>query len=242
MLNTLDLNTYRKDADVMEKHVQIKTRNFWKKMLFAGSAALMMNVINVNAQSTEIAKENEQVVYSHEDGFYRDPLIFASIDEALEYGRSNFDSEKHIEFYVNLDPEGYYVIDWEMKPSEDDDNEIPEEPSPEEPDQQAHIHTVQSGEYLWLIAEYYGVTVDQLIEWNQLESNFLYVGQELLVVAPEQEPEEPVEEFLVHDVKAGESLWLIAENYGVTVADLIEWNQLESNFLYVGQELIVGLK
>ena len=181
MLNTLDLNTYRKDADVMEKHVQIKKRNFWKKMLFAGSAALMMNVINVNAQSTEIAKENEQAVYSHEDGFYRDPLIFASIDEALEYGRSNFDSEKHIEFYVNLDPEGYYVIDWEMKPSEDDDNEIPEEPSPEDPDHQAHIHTVQSGESLWLIAEYYGVTVDQLIEWNQLESNFLYVGQELIV-------------------------------------------------------------
>ena len=232
----------------MKNQVQIKHRYLWQKLILAGSAALMMNVSNVNAQSMDTGQDNVQEVYSYDGGFYRDPGKFSTIEEALEYGRSHFDSGKHIEFYVNLDPEGYYVIDWEMKPMEDDGNEIPNDPIPNEPDQEPHIYTVQSGDSLWTIATHYGVTIEELIEWNQLEANFLYVGQELVVAAPDNEtedpeqPEEPKEDYRIHHVQEGEYLWLIATHYGVTVEELIEWNQLETNILNVGQELIVGFK
>jgi membrane-bound lytic murein transglycosylase D len=42
-------------------------------------------------------------------------------------------------------------------------------------------HTVKSGEYLSLIANKYGCTVDEIISWNNLTSNVLHVGQKLQI-------------------------------------------------------------
>lgn len=46
-------------------------------------------------------------------------------------------------------------------------------------------HVVVHGEYLWLIAQKYGITVDNLRDWNQLTSNVIYTGQVLKVVKPD---------------------------------------------------------
>jgi LysM repeat protein len=43
-----------------------------------------------------------------------------------------------------------------------------------------------------------------------------------------------------HVVKRGETLFRIAKNYGVTVGQLKEWNNLPSNSISVGQKLVVG--
>lgn len=43
-----------------------------------------------------------------------------------------------------------------------------------------------------------------------------------------------------HTVQAGETLFRISQKYGVTVAQLQEWNQLSGTIISVGQELIVG--
>lgn len=42
-------------------------------------------------------------------------------------------------------------------------------------------HTVAPKEGLYSIAKKYGVTVDQLREWNHLDSDRLSIGQELIV-------------------------------------------------------------
>ncbi|RKZ40838.1 MAG: hypothetical protein DRQ41_08925 [Gammaproteobacteria bacterium] len=43
-----------------------------------------------------------------------------------------------------------------------------------------------------------------------------------------------------HQVRKGDSLWRIAERYGITVTSLRQWNQLEGKSLRIGQHLIVG--
>lgn len=97
-------------------------------------------------------------------------------------------------------------------------------------------YTVQSGDTLWSIGNRYGVTVSQLKTWNSLTSNHLSIGMRLKVegeVAPTPPPT------TLYTVKAGDTLWSIGTRYGVTVAQLKQWNSLTSNFLSIGQRLNV---
>ena len=43
-----------------------------------------------------------------------------------------------------------------------------------------------------------------------------------------------------HKVNSGESLSVIAHNYGTTTANLMKWNSLKSSKVFVGQELKVA--
>lgn len=48
----------------------------------------------------------------------------------------------------------------------------------------ANTYIVKHGDYLFKIAEMFGITVAQLKEWNNLESNIIYTDMELFVVKP----------------------------------------------------------
>ena len=60
-----------------------------------------------------------------------------------------------------------------------------------------------------------------------------------------EEPEEPIEnmpeesEYEIYEVKRGDSLWQISRNYGLTVPELIEINNLSNLTLQIGQKLLV---
>ena len=49
------------------------------------------------------------------------------------------------------------------------------------------VHTVQQGQTLFSIARQYEVSVDELKQWNGLESNELTIGQTLYVAQPEEQ-------------------------------------------------------
>lgn len=49
------------------------------------------------------------------------------------------------------------------------------------------VHTVQQKETLFSIARQYGISVDQLRDWNHLEGTDLTIGQTLFVAQPEQQ-------------------------------------------------------
>src|SRR5699024_4507780 len=169
---------------------------------------------------------------------------FPSVDAAVEYANANFNIDIHADFYVTMDENGAYVY-YELL----EDVEEPEEPAadPEEPDPDPeepddNIYVVQSGDYLYRIANEFGITVDNLIDWNNLESNSLFVGQELIVVDPDNGAEEPDPgdpEDIIYVVEAGDYLYRIAAEFGVTVQDIIDWNNLESDALQVGDQLII---
>lgn len=105
------------------------------------------------------------------------------------------------------------------------------------------VHVVQSGDTLWKIAQKYGVTVDSIIKANNLDVNqYLYVGKKLTIITaagstqPVQEPAAPN----IHVVLSGDTLWKIAQKYGVTVDGLVKANNLDPNqYLVLGQKLVI---
>ena len=104
------------------------------------------------------------------------------------------------------------------------------------------VHIVSQGETLYSISKIYDISVVQIMEWNDLLSSDLEVGQELKIggTLPPQQVDFMRDGMKIHIVQASEGLYALARNYGVTVDELVEWNSLESSALNLGQEIIVG--
>lgn len=100
-------------------------------------------------------------------------------------------------------------------------------------------YTVQSGDSLWSIAKKYNVTVEELKSANNLTSNLLRVGQVLKI--PSEEPI-PSGDYIVYTVKAGDTLYSIARQYGYTVNELVNYNDLASTSLKLNQQLLIPKK
>lgn len=116
-------------------------------------------------------------------------------------------------------------------------------------------HVVANGEGLYSIARKYNISASNLRKWNHLSSDNLRIGQELIVSsggAPEKTTETTVTSTPVtektapaaggktHVVANGEGLYSIARKYKTSVQKLREWNDLRSDNITFGQELIVA--
>ena len=109
-------------------------------------------------------------------------------------------------------------------------------------DKGAKTHKVKEGENLTLIADKYGVSTDNLIDWNSLESDVIKVGQVLIVSEPQKKVKEKKGNKITHKVISGETLSSIADDYGVTIDDIKEWNSLKSDIIKVGESLTIYSK
>ena len=109
---------------------------------------------------------------------------------------------------------------------------IPEIEVPETPDENVYI--VKSGDTLYSIANKYGMTVNELKSLNNLTSDALSIGQELVV------SEGNAATLEAYTVKAGDTLYSIANKYGLTVSELKSLNNLSSDTLSIGQVLNVS--
>jgi len=98
-------------------------------------------------------------------------------------------------------------------------------------------YIVQKNDTLYSIANKFNISVDELKNLNNLASNTLYIGQELKV--PSQNTDIEDTDFEIYEVQKGDSLWLIANNYGVTVDELVKLNNLDNLTLQIGQKLKV---
>lgn len=99
----------------------------------------------------------------------------------------------------------------------------------------SNTYTVKSGDSLWKIANQYGVTVNELKSLNDLTSDILSIGQVLKIPSSSSSNNSGS----TYTVKAGDSLWNIANQYGITVDELKNLNNLTSNTLSIGQTLKV---
>ncbi len=100
--------------------------------------------------------------------------------------------------------------------------------------EESNIYTVKKGDSLWLIANKYGTTVDELSSANGLKSNTLSIGQTLIIPEKKESTSE-----ISYVVKKGDSLWLIANKYDTTVEKIKSTNNLKSNTLSIGQVLVI---
>lgn len=99
---------------------------------------------------------------------------------------------------------------------------------------ESNIYTVKKGDSLWLIANKYGTTVDELKNANNLKSNTLSIGQTLIIPEKKESTSK-----ISYVVKKGDSLWLIANKYDTTVEKIKSTNNLKSNTLSIGQVLVI---
>ena len=95
-----------------------------------------------------------------------------------------------------------------------------------------NTYTVKSGDSLWSIARKYDTTVSELQNLNNLTSTTLQVGQVLQLPSTTTSGQ-------TYIVKAGDSLWNIANRFGTTVDAIKEKNNLTNNNLTIGQILTI---
>lgn len=98
-----------------------------------------------------------------------------------------------------------------------------------------NTYIVKNGDTLWSIARNNGLTVDELKKLNNLTSNALSIGQVLKLKEGTTTPSGDT-----YIVKSGDTLYGIANRYGLTVDELKRMNNLTSNTLSIGQVLKVS--
>lgn len=94
----------------------------------------------------------------------------------------------------------------------------------------SNYYTVKSGDSLWSISRKFGVTVNDLKKVNNLSSNLLSIGQNLII--PGKKNNTSSNEYVV---KKGDTLYGIANKYNVSVDNLKSYNNLSTDSLSIGQ-------
>ena len=118
----------------------------------------------------------------------------------------------------------------------------------------------QQNETLYDISQKYGVLLEDLYSYNNLTANeYLVAGTKIFLkptsglkqVAATTDPPVEIEannenqpvsppNTITYKVQPRESLYAISKKYGVTVDDIKKWNNLKSDHLQVGQQLIIS--
>ena len=95
------------------------------------------------------------------------------------------------------------------------------------------FYTIKKGDSLWKIAREFDIPLPELIEINNLTNLTLSIGQTLLVPKLDNNTNN------IYIVEKGDSLWSIAKNNNLSVDELKRLNNLDSNLLSIGQQLII---
>jgi len=120
-------------------------------------------------------------------------------------------------------------------------------------------YSVKSGDNLGSIAQKFGITLQELKEWNNLSTNNLALGKTLIVSKKENtvvettavasnsidsfKKKSPSARTIDEDyfVKKGDSLYSISKKYpGVTISDIKKWNGIKDEDIKPGMKLKIN--
>lgn len=117
---------------------------------------------------------------------------------------------------------------------------------------QERLHVVAPGENLSTIAQRYGLTLGELSAYNGITNpNMVFVGQQLSIPGSGRAPQSlaPATSAVLpgddgyYTVARGDTLSLVARNYGMTTDDLMRLNGIaNANMVWVGQKLRVSAR
>lgn len=107
---------------------------------------------------------------------------------------------------------------------------------PEEEINNDGVYVVKRGDTLWSIANSNNVTVDEIKKINNLSSNILQIGQKLVIPTREEVLQN---DYTIYIVKNGDSLYSIAQNFNVSIEELLTLNRLNSPEVYIGEQLLI---
>ena len=103
------------------------------------------------------------------------------------------------------------------------------------------IYTVQRGNTLSQIAREYNVSVEHIVELNDIEDpNLIYPGQKLRITESNVTDLSPVDNTIqvYYVVKEGDTLNRIARRFGITLNEILQYNDIQNpNLIYPGQTI-----
>lgn len=112
-------------------------------------------------------------------------------------------------------------------------------------------YKVRRGDTVLSIADDFGVPADKLRKWNRLKGNKLKAGRTLVIYRPVAQPETARTKGKsnqgnnisagqrLHKVRAGDTLYSIAAEYGTSVAALRRDNRKATDMLHPGDVLVI---
>lgn len=102
-------------------------------------------------------------------------------------------------------------------------------------------YTVQRGNTLSQIAREYHVSVEHIVELNDIENpNLIYPGQKLRITESDVTDLSPVDNTIqvYYVVKEGDTLNGIARKFGITLNEILQYNDIQNpNLIYPGQTI-----
>jgi len=119
------------------------------------------------------------------------------------------------------------------------------------------IHTIQAGETIYRVSKIYNVSVENIKQWNNLATNTVEIDQELVILggnikqatifSSESTPTKTNNNLSVfsnmsaqyHTLQAGETVFRLSKIYGVSVDEIVRWNNIKNFSVSVGQRLVV---
>ena len=104
-------------------------------------------------------------------------------------------------------------------------------------------YVVKKGDTLYSISRIYGIPLDTLRKYNNLTSDILSIGQEIMIPSSETivtpSEDEIINEPNTYIVQRGDTLFSISRKFGIPVNDIKIQNNLTSDILSVGQVLSI---
>ncbi len=96
-------------------------------------------------------------------------------------------------------------------------------------------YTVEPGDTLWGIAQYFGTTIDDLLRYNNIaDPNRIMPGAQLYI------PIDMVTAPKWYAVRPGDTLYTISQRYNLDINDIIDNNNLDNpNAIYPGQLIML---
>ena len=121
--------------------------------------------------------------------------------------------------------------------------------TPAKPASQTTIK-VKSGDTLWGLSVKYKTTIAQLKSWNHLNSDTIFIGQNLIVSqsagsstgsssasTSSNSNSSAASNTSIHKVVKGDTLWGLSQKSGSPIASIKAWNHLSSDTILIGQYL-----
>lgn len=109
------------------------------------------------------------------------------------------------------------------------------------PETNNDIYFVKNGDTLYSIASRFGMSVDELKRYNNLNSNVISIGQQLFIPTGQVVDDIVGTNYDTYIVKVDDNLFNIASRYGIGADELKSINNLDNDILFVGQQLLVPL-
>ncbi len=99
------------------------------------------------------------------------------------------------------------------------------------------LYRVKKGDSLYSIGKKFHVSVKLLKEFNKIRRNIIRVKQKLVIPIPKRAARK--RSMQIYHAKRGDTLARIARKFGVKLKKLKEWNKKKSDFLKIGERVVI---